>query len=100
MSPPPSPEAFRDEVETAFTIERSDADDVAAELHTVDPPAEWRDEGGCVNLYFDVPAHRDLRGGTYRVRHPRLDGFRARFERVQAGGREPDRTGYRAVVVE
>lgn len=86
--------AFADEEGTQFTIEVPEAEDLEALLHTIDH------ENGHINLYFQIPINRALRNGTYRVQHSRLGGFEARFEQVQAGGREPDQVGYRAVVTE
>jgi len=94
----PSPEVFRNETGTCFTIERRNGNTVTAVLHTVDPPAEKGTDDTQMNLYFDVSGPLES-GGLYRVRHPRLGTFRARFRRVQAGGREPTQTGYRAVPV-
>ncbi len=97
-TPMPAADVLRDATETTFTIKRPGAEDVPALLHTVDPPPEWEADDARMNLYFDVPARPDLDEAIYRVTHPRLDDFRARLMRVQAGGQEPDRTGYRAVV--
>lgn len=99
-SSPPAPDDFTAETESPFTIERPDGTNAKAVLHTVDAPAEWREGTGCTNLYFDVPARLELSEGVYRITHPRLPAFRARIEPVEAGGRRPDQSGYRAVVVE
>ena len=98
--PPPSPDALDAETESTFTIEGAGTATVNAVLHTVDAPAGWREETGHTNLYFDVEAPSELSEGIYRIEHPRLSSFRARIEPVKAGGRRPDKTGYRAVVVE
>lgn len=95
----PSPDALDDEKETTFVVQAPEAGAVTAWLHTVDRPAEGRVGTERTTLYFDVPGGCDLHGCTCRVSHPRLDSFRARFERVRAGGRQPTRDGYRAVIV-
>lgn len=95
-----SPDALNGKKETAFTVHPPNAGTVTAWLHTVDLPAEGRVGTDRATLYFDVPCGGDLHEETCYVCHPRLEPFRARFERVQAGGRYPTRTGYRAVVVE
>lgn len=99
-SPPPSPDALTAETESTFTIEGPDGTNTEAVLHTVDAPADRWEGAGRTNLYFDVDAPMELSEGIYRIEHPRLSAFRARIEPVEAGGRRPDQTGYRAVVVE
>jgi hypothetical protein len=95
---PPSAEALADEEGSPFTIVGGDAGPVMAVLHTVDPPSGPPGGAGRTNLYFHVPAEPSLSEGTYRIRHERLPAFRARVERVEAGGRTPEDAGYRAVV--
>ena len=99
-SSPPAPDDLSAETESTFTIVVPGAPDAEAVLHTVDAPADWREGTGCTNLYFDAPARPELDAGVYRVEHPRLAAFRARIEPVEAGGRNLNQTGYRAVVIE